>query len=104
MIAKSLEINEVEGGITGTIKGVEVGHVTFHVRLSKLHVPSYIKNSLKTRYALYFWQNEIKKYLMQLDNVASDEANLEAKIEKKKNELERNNKRLQTLQSVRYWK
>lgn len=39
---------------------------------------------------------------MQLDNVASDEANLEAKIEKKKNELERNNKRLQTLQSVRY--
>lgn len=54
MIAKSLEINEVEGGITGTIKGVEVGHVTFHVRLSKLHVPSYIKNSLKTRYTLYF--------------------------------------------------
>lgn len=54
----------------------------------------------------FFWcdflQNEIKKYLMQLDNVASDEANLEAKIEKKKNELERNNKRLQTLQSVRY--
>lgn len=49
-----------------------------------------------------FLQNEIKKYLMQLDNVASDEANLEAKIEKKKNELERNNKRLQTLQSVRY--
>lgn len=40
---------------------------------------------------------------MQLDNVASDEANLEAKIEKKKNELERNNKRLQTLQSVRYF-
>ena len=37
-----------------------------------------------------------------LDNVASDEANLEAKIEKKKNELERNQKRLQTLQSVRY--
>lgn len=68
VIAKSLEINEVEGGITGSIKGVE---------------------------------NEIKKYLMQLDNVASDEANLEAKIEKKKNELERNNKRLQTLQSVR---
>ena len=104
MIAKSLEINEVEGGITGTIKGVEVGHVAFHVRLSKLHVPSYIKNSLKTCYTLYFWQNEIKKYLMQLDNVASDEANLEAKIEKKRNELERNNKRLQTLQSVRYWK
>ena len=39
--------------------------------------------------------------MMMLDNVASDEANLEAKIEKRKTELERNNKRLQTLQSVR---
>lgn len=37
-----------------------------------------------------------------LQNVASDEANLEAKIDKKKNELERNQKRLQTLHSVRY--
>ena len=37
-----------------------------------------------------------------IDNVASDEANLEAKIEKKKTELDRNQKRLQTLQSVRY--
>lgn len=36
-----------------------------------------------------------------LDNVASDEANLEAKIEKKKSELDRNQKRLATLQTVR---
>lgn len=36
-----------------------------------------------------------------LDNVASDEANLEAKIEKKKAELERNQKRLATLHTVR---
>ncbi|KAM8776941.1 clusterin-associated protein 1 isoform 4-T4 [Rhynchonycteris naso] len=50
----------------------------------------------------------IKDILMQvqktkelLSNVASDEANLEAKIEKRKLELERNRKRLQTLQSVR---
>uniref|UniRef100_A0A8C6B6P7 Clusterin associated protein 1 n=1 Tax=Monodon monoceros TaxID=40151 RepID=A0A8C6B6P7_MONMO len=34
-----------------------------------------------------------------LNNVASDEANLEAKIDKRKLELERNRKRLQTLQS-----
>nr|KAG5710381.1 hypothetical protein BaRGS_022199 [Batillaria attramentaria] len=46
-------------------------------------------------------QQDIQKTLTMLDNVASDEANLEAKIEKRKNELERNNKRLQTLQSVR---
>lgn len=68
VIAKSLEINEVEKGMTDSIKAVE---------------------------------HEIKKTMMMLDNVASDEANLEAKIEKKRNELERNNKRLQTLQSVR---
>ncbi|XP_076458907.1 clusterin-associated protein 1-like isoform X2 [Babylonia areolata] len=46
-------------------------------------------------------QHEIQKTLNMLDNVASDEANLEAKIEKRKTELDRNNKRLQTLQSVR---
>ncbi|XP_077841647.1 clusterin-associated protein 1 isoform X6 [Macaca mulatta] len=48
----------------------------------------------------------IKEILVQktkdlLNNVASDEANLEAKIEKRKLELERNRKRLETLQSVR---
>ncbi|KAA8589469.1 hypothetical protein FQN60_012834 [Etheostoma spectabile] len=36
-----------------------------------------------------------------LSNVVSDETSLDAKIEKKKLELERNRKRLQTLQSVR---
>ncbi|XP_015269037.1 PREDICTED: clusterin-associated protein 1 [Gekko japonicus] len=36
-----------------------------------------------------------------LSNVAADEASLEAKIEKRKAELERSRKRLQTLQSVR---
>ncbi|XP_064415236.1 clusterin-associated protein 1 homolog isoform X2 [Latimeria chalumnae] len=43
----------------------------------------------------------IQKTKDMLNNIASDEANLEAKIEKKKQELERNQKRLQTLQSVR---
>ncbi|XP_075558014.1 clusterin associated protein 1 isoform X2 [Dermacentor variabilis] len=37
----------------------------------------------------------------RIESVASDEANLEAKIEKKKAELERNQKRLATLQAVR---
>ena len=46
-------------------------------------------------------QNDIKKTVNMLDNVASDEANLEAKIEKKRSELERNQKRLATLQTVR---
>ncbi|KAK0047074.1 clusterin-associated protein 1-like isoform X1 [Biomphalaria pfeifferi] len=68
VVAKALEINEVEHGLQASIEAV---------------------------------RNEIQKTKTMLDNVASDEANLEIKIEKKKSELERNNKRLQTLQSVR---
>ncbi|XP_069726320.1 clusterin-associated protein 1 isoform X2 [Phaenicophaeus curvirostris] len=44
---------------------------------------------------------EVRKTKDMLNNVALDEANLEAKIEKRKLELERGQKRLQTLQSVR---
>lgn len=43
----------------------------------------------------------VEKTKDMLNNVASDESSLEAKIEKKKQALERNQKRLQTLQSVR---
>ncbi|XP_013381095.1 clusterin-associated protein 1 [Lingula anatina] len=68
VIARPLEINEVEKGLQASIKAVEA---------------------------------DITKTQQMIDNVASDEANLEAKIEKKKNELERNTKRLSTLQSVR---
>lgn len=49
-----------------------------------------------------FVQADIKKTQQAIENIASDEANLEAKIEKKKAELDRNQKRLETLQSVRY--
>ncbi|XP_062511924.1 clusterin-associated protein 1-like isoform X2 [Corticium candelabrum] len=44
---------------------------------------------------------QIRQTMTRLENLASDEANLEEKIEKKKQELERNQKRLQSLQSVR---
>ncbi|XP_039984303.1 clusterin-associated protein 1 homolog [Xiphias gladius] len=43
----------------------------------------------------------VEKTKDMLNNVVSDETSLDAKIEKKKQELERNRKRLQTLQSVR---
>ncbi|KAL9956206.1 hypothetical protein ACROYT_G037651 [Oculina patagonica] len=46
-------------------------------------------------------KDDIKKTNQMLDNIASDEANLEAKIEKKKQELERNQKRLRSLETVR---
>ena len=52
-------------------------------------------------YSQKLFQNEIKGTQNKLDNIANDEANLEAKIEKKKAELERNNKRLKSLQNVR---
>ena len=68
MIARTLEINEVEKGLSASVGAVE---------------------------------SEIKKTLQNIDNVASDEANLEAKIEKKRNELDRNQKRLSTLHAVR---
>lgn len=46
-------------------------------------------------------EDEIEKTNTMIENIAADEANLEAKIEKRKMDLERNQKRLQTLKSVR---
>uniref|UniRef100_A0A3Q2TDH5 Clusterin associated protein 1 n=1 Tax=Fundulus heteroclitus TaxID=8078 RepID=A0A3Q2TDH5_FUNHE len=43
----------------------------------------------------------VEKTKEMLNNVVSDESSLDAKIEKKKQDLERHQKRLQTLQSVR---
>ncbi|NXE68666.1 CLUA1 protein, partial [Calcarius ornatus] len=52
-------------------------------------------------FTILLFQEEVQKTKDMLNNVALDEANLEAKIEKRKLELERSQKRLQTLQSVR---
>ncbi|XP_063587800.1 clusterin-associated protein 1-like [Penaeus indicus] len=46
-------------------------------------------------------EDEVKKNQTAIENVGSDEANLEAKIEKKKTGLERGQKRLLTLKKVR---
>lgn len=46
-------------------------------------------------------KQEIQKTLSMLENISSDESTLDSKIEKRKTELERNRKRLQTLQNVR---
>ena len=54
-----------------------------------------INKSIKTIH------DDIKKTTHNIENVASNEANLEGKIEKKKVELERNQKRLSTLKKVR---
>lgn len=44
---------------------------------------------------------EIEKVTHMLENLASDEANLELRVEKKKQDLERNQKRLKSLANVR---
>ncbi|TGZ58153.1 hypothetical protein CRM22_009760 [Opisthorchis felineus] len=46
-------------------------------------------------------RSQVQKTESSLINIAADEAALDDKIEKKRNELERNRKRLSTLQSVR---
>ncbi len=66
-------------------------------QLEIVEVETALKQSLRSV------EEEIKKTNHNIENVASNEANLEAKIEKKRVELERNEKRLQTLKKVK-WK
>ncbi|XP_064093964.1 clusterin-associated protein 1-like isoform X2 [Macrobrachium nipponense] len=51
--------------------------------------------------AIHATEEEVKKTQLSIENVGSDESNLEAKIEKKKTGLERAQKRLVTLKKVR---
>ncbi|XP_066943627.1 clusterin-associated protein 1-like [Macrobrachium rosenbergii] len=51
--------------------------------------------------AIHATEDEVKKTQQSIENVGSDESNLEAKIEKKKTGLERAQKRLVTLKKVR---
>ena len=70
----------------------EIIHITsIEIRGSICFMKCSSKNALKL----------FQKVTYNIENVASNEANLEAKIEKKKVELERNQKRLQTLKKVR---
>ena len=67
----------------------------------KLNLTNLVTKAWLIKCTVCLMQAEIKKTQQAIENIASDEANLEAKIEKKKAELERNQKRLETLQSVR---
>jgi clusterin-associated protein 1 len=53
------------------------------------------------RQALETVKMEIANTKQLMENVSGSEANLDSKIEKKQTELERNQKRLQTLKKVR---
>ena len=51
--------------------------------------------------AIHACDDEVKRNQTAIENVDSDQANLEAKIEKKKTGLDRGQKRLLTLKKVR---
>ncbi|VDP42988.1 unnamed protein product [Schistosoma mattheei] len=59
----------------------------------------YVEESIKTAKSAI--NGQIEKMQSSLVNITADETNLDMKIEKKRSELERNRKRLSTLQSVR---
>uniref|UniRef100_T1IRF1 Clusterin-associated protein 1 n=1 Tax=Strigamia maritima TaxID=126957 RepID=T1IRF1_STRMM len=80
LLGKEAELREIRTSVIGK-------------QLELTEVEQGMKAAIKTE--------EMKKTNEAIENVASDEANLEAKIEKKKSELERNQKRLQTLKKVR---
>ncbi|XP_061849321.1 clusterin-associated protein 1 isoform X2 [Colius striatus] len=71
-------------------------------RIESIARPLEINEAEKTlKIAIGCVLEQVQKTKDMLNNVALDEANLEAKIQKRKLELERSQKRLQTLQSVR---
>ncbi|KAF3818907.1 hypothetical protein GH733_012324 [Mirounga leonina] len=89
------------GSKVRTMKGSQCGTLC-ELRTEAIARPLEINETEKVmRIAIKDILAQVQKTKDLLNNVASDEANLEAKIEKRKLELERNRKRLQTLQSVR---
>ncbi|XP_061412661.1 clusterin-associated protein 1 isoform X1 [Lethenteron reissneri] len=72
------------------------------LRTSAIARPLEMAETEKTlRAAIKGVVDEVEKTKRMLENVASDEANLDSKIEKRRAELERSHKRLQTLHTVR---
>lgn len=104
-IARPLEINETEKALRAAIKDVLVCNYlsipnSFHSRRPTL-ILSTNWHWICHHVSVFIVKQSVEKTKDMLSNVVSDETSLDAKIEKKKQELERNRKRLQTLQSVR---
>ncbi|XP_039258244.2 clusterin-associated protein 1-like [Styela clava] len=95
----STEITE-RGALLYDLLGKEID--LREARLTALAQPLEINEIEKgLRISIQSVEKEVQKTLHMLDNIASDEVNLEAKIAKRKTELERSQKRLKTLESVR---
>lgn len=107
-IARPLEINETEKALRAAVKEVLVCvlsslpcHSSF-LALQTNHLSFTVKPALnESPGTCVYRQESVEKTKDMLGNVVSDETSLDNKIEKKKQELERYRKRLQTLQSVR---
>lgn len=102
-IARPLEINETEKALRAAIKEVLVC-VPNGPNQVYIFVPCFyfIRDLQLACHPLsLIFKESVEKTKEMLSNVVSDETSLDAKIDKKKQELERNRKRLQTLQSVR---
>lgn len=102
-IARPLEINETEKALKAAIKEVLVCISLENVLNHYLILLNSHQHKLTLSHSafVFLMKGSVEKTKEMLSNVVSDETSLDAKIEKKKQELERNRKRLQTLQSVR---
>lgn len=104
-IARPLEINETEKALRAAIKEVLVCVPAGSNQVYIYSFFAFTSLGICIQPAIllcWIFQESVEKTKEMLSNVVSDETSLDAKIEKKKQELERNRKRLQTLQSVRY--
>uniref|UniRef100_A0A3B3CJQ4 Clusterin associated protein 1 n=1 Tax=Oryzias melastigma TaxID=30732 RepID=A0A3B3CJQ4_ORYME len=102
-IARPLDINETEKALRAAIKEVLVSSLLKIIQFPRqITLFNKIISSAALMFVFLFFSKEnVEKTKDMLNNVVSDEASLDAKIEKKKQDLERHQKRLQTLQSVR---
>lgn len=94
-------IKEVLVSILSNVSFISISF-TLNIAQYAFHIYCFVALNLLLYFdsCLFFKQN-VEKNKEMLNNIVSDENSLDAKIEKKKQELERYQKRLQTLKSVR---
>ncbi|CAJ1060814.1 clusterin-associated protein 1 homolog isoform X2 [Xyrichtys novacula] len=100
-IARPLEINETEKALRAAIKEVLVCIRSVNLHFLIQHKLCSHCCGTESADFVFIIKESVEKTKDMLGNVVSDEASLDAKIEKKKQELERVRKRLQALKSVR---
>ena len=91
-LSQTVDIEELERGIASSISAVKVYTNT------RTHTHTHTHTNTHAHCVL---QGEIERVQQMLGNLGGDEASLELKIENKKQELERNQKRLRSLANVR---